>query len=161
MAYHGLDTYLNDHLAGATAGVNLAKMAAEEHQTDELGAFFSEISSDIQTDFGTLEHLMDQVGVEKSASKTAMAEIGSKMARPKFVGDDKELGGFITLETLSIGVEGKLCMWKALQRVPDADPAFTDLDFDELIARAVSQRERIEAKRLEIAPEALAHTVNA
>ena len=29
MAYHGLDTYLTDHLAGATAGVNLAEMAAD------------------------------------------------------------------------------------------------------------------------------------
>jgi len=29
MAYHGLDVYLNDHLAGGTAGVNLAEMAAQ------------------------------------------------------------------------------------------------------------------------------------
>ena len=35
MAYEGLDVYLTDHLAGATAGVNLAQMAGQEHRSDE------------------------------------------------------------------------------------------------------------------------------
>lgn len=158
MAYHGLDTYLNDHLAGATAGVNLSEMAAEEHKQDEHGLFFGQIASDIKTDFATLESLMEALTVDKSATKTAAAEVGSKVMRPKFTGDDDDLNAFVTLETLSIGVEGKLCMWKALKTVADGYPALGALDIDDLIARADDQRARIEAKRLEIAPDALAHT---
>jgi hypothetical protein len=161
MAYEGLEVYLTDHLAGATAGVNLSQMAAEEHRADEHGAFFGEIASEIKADFETLERLVAELGVGKSATKTAAAEIGSKMMAPKFVGgDDDELNAFITLETLSMGVEGKVCMWKALKTVEDAYPTLESYDLDELIARGESQRERIEAERLAIAPQALAHTAN-
>jgi len=162
MAYSGLDTYLNDHIAGATAGTNLAKMAAEEHQTDEHGPFFSEIYAAIQADFETLQQLASALGVEESAAKGALAEIGSKMMAPKFTaGDDDELNAFVTLETLSIGIEGKVCMWKALKTVESEYPAFKEYDIDELLARATSQREKIEAQRQKMAPLALTHSVPA
>lgn len=161
MAYQGLEVYLTDHLAGATAGVNLSEMAAQEHRADEHGAFFGEIASEIKADFGVLEQLIEDLRIEKSATKTAAAEIGSKMMAPKFVGgDDDELNAFITLETLSMGVEGKVCMWKALKTVASGYPELENLDLDDLIARGESQRERIESHRLEIAPQALAHTAN-
>jgi hypothetical protein len=160
MAYSPLETYLNDHFAGATAGTNLAKMAAEEHKSDEHGPFFGEISSEIAADYETLQELMTSLGVEQSATKGALAEIGSKMMAPKFTaGDDDELNAFVTLETLSIGVEGKACMWRALKTVESDYPAFADFDVDELLARAVSQRERLEEQRQKIAPLALTHTV--
>jgi hypothetical protein len=162
MAYSALDTYINDHLAGATAGTNLAKIASEEHQTDEHGPFFSEIYAEIRADFDTLQELASALGVEESASKGALAEIGSKMMAPKFTaGDDDELNAFVTLETLSIGVEGKVCMWKALKTVAGDYSAFEQFDVDELLARAEGQREKIEAQRQRLAPQALKHTVNA
>jgi hypothetical protein len=162
MPYSGLETYLNDHLAGATAGMNLAEMAAEEHRGDPHGAFFAEIAADIRTDYAALVVIVDGMNVEKSATKTAAAELGSKLMKPKFTsGDDDELNAFVTLETLSIGVEGKVCMWKALKTVEDTDAVLGGADLDELLARAEDQRGRIEAKRLEMAPLALAHTVNA
>ena len=160
MAYSGLDTYLNDHIAGATAGTNLARMAAEEHQTDEHGPFFSEIYAAIKADFDTLQELADALGVQRSASKSALAEVGSKLMAPKFTGgDDDELNAFVTLETLSIGVEGKVCMWKALKTVEGDYPAFGDFDIDGLLASAVAQREKLEAQRQKMAPLALKHTV--
>jgi len=161
MAYEGLEVYLTDHLAGATAGLNLSQMAAEEHRSDDHGPFFGEIASEIKADYETLERLIDDLGTDRSATKTAAAEIGSKFMAPKFTGgDNDQLNAFITLETLAIGVEGKLCMWKALKTVADANPTLGNYGIDELIERAQSQRDRIEAKRLEIAPQALAHTAN-
>ena len=161
MAYHGLDVYLNDHLAGGTAGVNLAQMAADEHRSDEHGAFFGEIASEIRKDHDTLEQIMTALNTEESATKTAAAEVGSKLMAPKFKGTEDELNAFVTLETLSIGVEGKHCLWTALRTVSGDLPELADFDIDELIERARDQRSRIEAKRLELAPQALAHTVNA
>jgi hypothetical protein len=162
MAYSGLDTYLNDHMAGATAGCNLAQMASEEHQTDEHGPFFSEIYAEISADKDTLQQLMDALGVEASSSKTALAEVGSKLMGPKFTGgDDDALNAFVTVETLSIGVEGKVCMWKALKTVEADYAAFEQFSIDDLLARATSQREKLEAQRQKIAPAALKHTVNA
>ena len=151
-----------DHMAGATAGSNLAQMASEEHQTDEHGPFFSEIYAEIKADRETLAQLIGALGVEESASKTALAEIGSKMMGPKFTaGEDDQLNAFVTLETLSIGVEGKVCMWKALKTVQSDYPAFEQFDVEDLLARAVTQREKIEAQRQKMAPLALKHTVSA
>lgn len=160
MAYHGLDTYLTDHLAGATAGLNLVQLAAKEHQGDEHGEFFGQLAIEIREDYETLERLMAGLAVEKSAIKTAAAEVGTKVMSPKFTsGDDDAMNAFVTLETLSIGVEGKTCMWTALAKLDD--PTLADFDIDDLIARAQDQRARIEEQRLAIAPQALTHTVAA
>ena len=161
MANSALDTYLNDHLAGATAGTNLAKMAAEEHRSDEHGAFFGELASEISADYETLQRLVEALAVDESASKTALAEIGSKMMAPKFTGGDDELNAFVTLETLSIGVEGKICMWKALKTIESDYPALRGVRHRRAAQARNLPAQRIEDQRLKMAPLALQHTVNA
>ena len=51
-------------------------------------------------------------------------------------------------------------MWKALKLVQDSNATLDAFAVDELIERARSQRDRLEAKRLEVAPQAPAHTAN-
>lgn len=160
MPYDGLVTYLTDHHAGATAGLNLAQLAAEEHGHDEHATFFGELATDIKLDYDVLEVIMSALNTTPSATKSALAEVGSKIMAPKFTGEDTPLNVFITLETLSIGIEGKACMWRALKTI-EGDPTLEGVQLDELIERAEDQRSRIEEKRIAIAPEALAHTVNA
>lgn len=60
------------------------------------------------------------------------------------------------LETLSLGIEGKRMLWKALQQVTQASSGAAGVDFDHLIARAEAQRAEIEPFRLEAAGEGLA-----
>ena len=160
MAYESIEVYLNDHLAGATAGVNLVEQAADRHRSDDLGEFFAPLAAEIKADLETLETLIGDMNVGKSASKVALAEVGSKVAAPKFNAEgagNKHLGDFVTLETLSIGVEGKRCMWVALQAVADAYPELGALDLSALEGRAQNQRDQIESKRKELAPLALTH----
>ncbi|HEV2057882.1 MAG TPA: hypothetical protein VGR11_00910 [Solirubrobacteraceae bacterium] len=52
-------------------------------------------------------------------------------------------------------------MWKALKTVESEYAALGQFDVDDLLARAVAQREKIEAQRQKVAPLALTHTVNA
>jgi hypothetical protein len=164
MAYESIEVYLNDHLAGAIAGVNLVEQAVDRHRSDELGEFFGPLASEIKADHEKLENLLDDMGIDKSASKTALAEIGSKLAAPKFTAagaGNAHLGDFITLETLSMGIEGKRCMWSSLKTVADAYPELQAIDLDDLESRARDQRSRIVDKRLEIAALALTHQVEA
>jgi hypothetical protein len=152
-----LHVYLNDHLAGATAGVELVKTAAENHD-GALGEFFAELADGISADFNTLTSLIDQMNAHASGAKEAFAKLGAEVSETKFSGesvDDPEFGTFLTLETLSIGVEGKLCMWKALKVIEDEHRELGSLDIDTLIERAQSQRDRIEGKRLDVASRAL------
>ena len=122
---HGIQrrwtTYLNDHLAGATAGMNLAEMAAEEHQSDEHGPFFGEISSEISADYD------DAPGAHDVARRRGERDQG-RPRRGRLEDDGAEVHRrrattsstrSSRCETLSIGVEGKVCMWKALKTVED------------------------------------------
>jgi hypothetical protein len=164
MAHEPLHVYLNDHLAGATAGVELVKTAAENHD-GELGEFFAQLADEITSDYNTLTSLMDQMDAHASGAKEVLAKAGSVVSETKFSGestDDPTFGTFLTLETLSIGVEGKLCMWKALKVVQDDHPELKSADIDTFIERAQSQRGKLESKRLEIAASALSgETVDA
>jgi hypothetical protein len=157
MADQPLHVYLNDHLAGATAGVELVKQAAERHD-GELGEFFAQLADEITGDLNTLTSLMDQLDAHASGAKEVLAKAGSVVSETKFSGesmDDPSFGTFLTLETLSIGVEGKLCMWKALKAVEGDVPELAAANIDTLIERAQSQRDKIEGKRLEVAGSAL------
>jgi hypothetical protein len=164
MADAPLHVYLNDHLAGATAGVDLVKTAAENHD-GELGEFFAQLADEITADYNGLTSLMDQMDAHASGAKEVLAKAGSVVSEAKFSGestDDPEFGTFLTLETLSIGVEGKLCMWKALKVVQDDHPELKSTDIATFIERAQSQRDRLESKRLEVAASALSgETVDA
>jgi hypothetical protein len=163
MAQQPIHVYLNDHLAGATAGVDLAKQAAERHD-GELGEFFAQLADEISADHNTLTSLMDQMDAHASGAKEVLAKVGSEISEAKFSGesmDDPEFGTFLTLETLSIGVEGKLCMWKALKVVEDEYAELKSADIDTLVERAQSQRDKLESKRLEVAGSALSSKVSA
>jgi hypothetical protein len=161
MADEPLHVYLNDHLAGASAGTTLVKQAAEQNEGTEIGDFFATLVDEIGADLNTLTVLIDRLGVDVSAGKGKIAELGTKITETKFSGEtvgSADFGAFITLETLSIGVEGKLCMWKALKAIESEVPELADTDIDTLTERAQSQRDRIEGKRLEWAPRALSGT---
>jgi hypothetical protein len=164
MADEPLHVYLNDHLAGATAGVELVKQAAERHD-GEFGEFFAQLADELSGDYNTLTSLIDQMAARASGAKEVLAKAGAAVSDAKFSGesmDDPTFGTFLTLETLSIGVEGKLCMWKALKVVEHASPELTAANLDTLIERAQSQRDRLESKRLEVAGSALSgETVDA
>ena len=80
------------------------------------------------------------------------------MARLKLTGatsGDRELGTFLALETLSLGVEGKLALWQALAAIGEAEPGLEGMNLQDLIRRAEIQRVALERERLALAPEAL------
>jgi hypothetical protein len=62
-----------------------------------------------------------------------------------------ELTRLLEMETLSLGIEGKLAMWRALKAIAGADARLAGTDFDRLIDRARQQRKRLEPHRLEAA----------
>jgi hypothetical protein len=59
------------------------------------------------------------------------------------------LGRLEALETLAIGIEGKLRLWKSLRVAVDSRLA--GVDYDRLCARARAQFDEVEQRRLQIA----------
>jgi hypothetical protein len=65
---------------------------------------------------------------------------------------------FESLELLSVGIQGKLCLWKGLSAARDSDSRLGGYDFEMLCARAVAQHEQVETQRLDLARSVLAAT---
>jgi hypothetical protein len=151
-----LAIYLNDHLAGATAGAELARRAASNNAGSDYGPALSEIAREIEEDRAMLQELMDRLGVGRDRVKTSAAWLAEKAGRLKPNGrllSYSPLSRLEEIEFLMLGVSGKLAMWRALDHT--MHERLGGLELAELEARAESQRRRLEALRLRAAAEAL------
>ena len=101
-----------------------------------------------------MKELIEKLGVSESTVRKAGAWIGEKLTRPKIdLGDGSrdEIGVFLALEALLLGITGKRSLWRALQAASRTVPALARLDYSGLEKRAIEQCEQVEARRLEIA----------
>ena len=82
---------------------------------------------------------------------------GAKLARFKLgPGSSEDLAMLETLETLGLGILGKLALWDALKTIAPTDARLSGVDLDLLIDRARAQHSRVEERRLDAARRALA-----
>lgn len=152
-----LAIYLNDHLAGATVGVELAKRLRASNEGDPaFGPALAEICAEIEADRETLKAAMDRLGVGQSRLKPLAAVLGERVGRLKPNGQLRgysPLSRLDELELLQIGVAGKRRLWRALEHTHAADLAGFDLGA--LAERATGQLLRLEALHLKAAALAL------
>ncbi len=147
-----LGIYLNDHLAGAMGGIELAKRCLQNNQGTALGTDLERLIAEIEEDRGVLEEIMEGMGVRQNPAKQAMVWLAEKVGRLKL---NDELTGYsdlsrvLELEALSLGVEGKLKLWTALSGVKDAYPALAAVDLDALSRRAREEARMLESHRMQ------------
>ena len=153
-----LAIYLNDHRAGAVAGVELAKRTLGNNRGTEYEAFLEQLLADIQADQATLDRIIERSDIPRSPVKSSLAWAAEKVGRLKLNGaitGYSPLSRLIELDGLKLGIEGKLCLWRSLRRARPAGAAVTDAELDELIARAQAQIEVVEEHRVKAAQVAL------
>ncbi|MGZ6616394.1 MAG: hypothetical protein ACXVFQ_18425 [Solirubrobacteraceae bacterium] len=159
-----IDVYLNDHLAGAMLGTDLAEQIHAQNQGTPLGQLMESLAPKIEHDREALIELMRELDSSKNPVKQAAAWVAEKASRAKFTGmtsGNAELGTFMALETLALGVRGKECMWTALKQVADEHPPIASMNLDELIDRARTQYDALEHERLAAGRRALAQHIHA
>ena len=145
-----LSIYLNDHLAGATAGRDLARRSLGANKGSQFEDFLRELAGEIEEDRDALMQIMAQLGYGQDRPKQVAAWLGEKLGRLKLNGSWLEyspLSRVVELEVLSLGVEGKLAAWRALEQVAVTDSRLADADLSTLIQRAKRQREQLERHR--------------
>jgi len=153
-----LDVYLNDHLAGATGGIELCQRALRENSGTDLGAFLEGLLAEIVDDRRVLEDVAHRLSSDRSPFKPAAAWALEKAGRLKLNGQMRgysPLSRLIELELLHGGVGIKRSLWQALRAAFPDDPRLRGVDLDALIQRANLQLAGIEAQRLAAAGEAL------
>ncbi|MGH2919604.1 MAG: hypothetical protein ACRDLS_13555 [Solirubrobacteraceae bacterium] len=139
-----LETYLQDHRAGAEFGSDLARRLAEENPGTPYEDFLVRIAAEIEQDVQILEDIMERCGIRKAILKTAGAEIGEKLSRLK---PNNELTGYSPLsrvlefETLRAGVQGKLALWDSLEQLAAHDDRLEEREIATCMQRAERQLE--------------------
>jgi hypothetical protein len=163
MAQKAMDVYLNDHLGGATLGANLADQIADHAEGTPLADVMTRLQAEIDEDRATLLDLMERMDVSRNPIKQATGWVAEAASRLKFSGaasGDRDHGIFMALESMALGVKGKLSLWRALNEVRAEHPPLAAIDLDALIARAQEQYATLERQRLAAARRALGATAD-
>lgn len=138
-----LRTYLNDHLAGASAAVWTFVRLAADHAGDELGEPLADLRDQVATDRDTLRGLLGRLPSGESSWKRALGAAGAIVAWGRNLLPTARPTPAEELEALAIGVWGKRLLWGTMTRVVERDPRFADLDVEELIERAEEQEKEL------------------
>jgi predicted DNA-binding ribbon-helix-helix protein len=159
VATESLGVYLNDHLGGAAAGVEMAEKLRSRNDGTPFGNVMAQLVLEIKEDRATLENLMDRLGVERNPGKLAAGRGIEKIARlrtSKTLTGSAELSRLMDIEGLALGIEGKYAMWRELQEIAELDQRLASTDLEGLASRARRQRDTLEPYRLQCAPLAFA-----
>jgi hypothetical protein len=151
-----LGIYLNDHLAGATAGVELARRAAGASHGSATGGALESLARDITYDRATLVQIMRALGIPVRHYKIYAAWLGEKVGRLKLNGylrGRSPLSTLVELEALRLGVDAKAAGWRTLRSLTDHDPRLDRQRLDELLDRARQQSQMLEELRIRTAAE--------
>ena len=145
-----LAIYLNDHLAGATGGLALARRALGANRGNRFGELLERLAEEIKDDRQTLRAVMRALDVREDPIKRVAALAGERVGRLKLNGSLRSyspLSRLLELEALGVGVDAKRSLWRSLEQLDD--PRLADFDFRALGERAERQREQLEEHRLE------------
>ncbi len=155
---NGLDGYLNDHLAGSAAAVQLLERCLGRDPESELGHVLLALRDEIEEDRGVLERVVTSLGGTPNPLKRAGAIATELLASlrlslPKLGAGSAEASRLEEIEVLSLGIEGKRLLWRALAEL-GSDARLSEFDFAALARRASAQQDRLEPFRLQLAAAA-------
>jgi hypothetical protein len=156
-----LAIYLQDHYAGSTGGLELAKRSAKANGGTEFGGPLTRLAMEIGEDRDSLKRIMGRLDVSRAAVKAALAWGAEKVGRLKPNGQLRgytPLGRVLEIEALITGVNGKLSLWRALKSIAPTDPRLEAAELGDLEARAGDQLARLHGLRDRAAAAAFSAT---
>jgi hypothetical protein len=156
-----LSTYLNDHLAGSVAALELIEHIATKFPESALEAFLGELHVEIAADQDVVRDLLNTFEKKESTVRKAGAWVAEKLGRVKLGLSEHDVSGIGLLEALeglTLGITGKQLLWRSLAAASENVPALRGPDYAQLEQRAAAQRDRVEEKRIAAAREAFKQT---
>jgi hypothetical protein len=153
-----LRIYLNDHRAGAVAGVSLARRTQANNRGTELGGYLSDFVEEVEEDLRALEDVMRVLQVPLNPFKSRAGWLAERLARGKLNGQLRgysPLSRLLELEGLGLAVEGKKRLWTSLMQIAEHDPRLDSQQLERLRERADRQLRDLEGWRRHAAESAL------
>lgn len=152
-----LAIYLNDHLAGAVAALELLARIVESQRATPFGSVLASLQIDIQADQRTLELLIRRLHIRIHRPRQALAWLSEKIAQLKLRSASGRQDAFRLIESLEIlliGIEGKHALWQTLATLAPDLPTLQSIDYIDLLQRANEQQITVNQIRLDVVMDA-------
>jgi hypothetical protein len=137
-----LAAYLRQHLTGADAAIQIVGRLRLTHAGSQEGRLFASLFDEFREERDVVRLLLEQVGASPTSVKRLVGQASNAAD-----GEPGDLSLFRTLERLSIGVQSKRCMWRALESLLGEQPIPSTRSLGGLEAMAVRQWDAIEERR--------------
>ncbi|HEX5215524.1 MAG TPA: hypothetical protein VFV98_08690 [Vicinamibacterales bacterium] len=157
-AHDYLATYLDDHVAGSAAAIELIERWRARTVSDAITALLEEIEAELRSDQQTLIDLRGRLAGGPGIAKPIAGWFAEKLSRLKlaFVSEAAErFALFESLELLATGIQGKRAMWAVLKELTARQPRLQGVDYGVLILRAQAQYTRVDQVRMDLARQVL------
>ncbi|MGW5770407.1 hypothetical protein ACWEVY_14845 [Streptomyces longwoodensis] len=151
-----LGIYLNDHLMGATGGVERIRRLVGTARGTDLGAALEPVAAEIAEDRAALLAIMRDLDLPVRRYKVVAGWAAEKAGLLKANGRlvrRSPLSTVVELEALRVAVEGKAAGWRVLRRLAGTDARLDAHRLDTLLERAARQQETLEDWRVRRAME--------
>jgi hypothetical protein len=156
-----LGIYLNDHLAGAVIGSNLARRLAASERGSADAEVLERLALEVEADRQALVDMVRSLEVPIRHYKSWAAWTAERVGRLKLNGrllTRSPLSRVLELEAMRLGVEGKAAGWRTLRSLATTDDRLDVERLDELNDRAWRQVDELEQLRVRAAIEAFGST---
>ena len=159
MPADALKRYLQDHLAGSVAALQLMETLADHERglplEQKLRGLHYEVTEEQERLKAILARLEGQESSLKRAGRLVHREAAPRTpcARER---SDPALARLEGLESLALGLQGKLALYRALEDVAPDEPRLGGYPFAALQARTLIQHAMVEQERMAAARTAFA-----
>jgi len=146
-----LTRYLQDHLAGSVAALQLMETLADHERGLPLEQKLRGLHAEVTEEQERLMAILARLGGEESSLKQVAAWLTEKLHRGRLAlveRADPALARLTGLESLALGLQGKLALYRALEDVAPDDPRLGGYPFAALQARTLLQHAMIEQERM-------------
>jgi hypothetical protein len=152
-----LAAYLNDHLAGSAAGLTLMDDLAGRVDGTALAPKLRTLAAEVREDQQLLRDTLDRLAAGERRVVQAAAWLGEKVSEKRLALTARKhpaLALLEGLESIALGLQGKLAIFRVLAELGPLDPRLAGLPFGARADRTVVQHGMIEAERRAAAREA-------
>jgi hypothetical protein len=163
MPSDALRQYLQDHLAGSVAALQLMETLADHERGRPLEQQLRTLHSQVSEEQDTLREILDRLGGGEGTLRQVAGWLTEKAhaARLLIAGrTHPALARLDGLESLALGLQGKLSLYRALQDAASGEPRLGGYPFAALEARTLDQYAMVERERRAAAREAFAPEID-
>lgn len=115
-----LAVYLNDHLAGSVAALQMMDRLCEVHEDEANRSVIATLREAVASDQRILQNLLVSIGATESVIAKALAWVGEHASRVKLSVERQDDAGvmfFEAIEALALGFHGRQALWHMLDAI--------------------------------------------